>query len=106
MSTGIDAHLERWYVTVLVAGQELFHGRIPGKYSALRSLLNRLVGCQIGVAYEAGACGFGLHDRFQADGFTCSRLTLSLLTKALSETAKRPGPSVATPFPSTLPNAP
>ena len=28
---GIDVHKENWHVTVLVAGQELFHGRIPGE---------------------------------------------------------------------------
>ncbi len=65
---GIDVHKENWHVTVLVAGEELFHGRIPGDYAALRKLLQRFVECQIRVAYEAGPCGFGLHDRLQADG--------------------------------------
>ena len=65
---GIDVHKENWHVTVLVAGEELFHGRIPGDYAALRKQLQRFVECQIRVAYEAGPCGFGLHDRLQADG--------------------------------------
>ncbi len=69
VSMGIDLHKENWHVTVLVAGEELFHGRIAGEYAALRKLLNRFVECQIRVAYEAGPpCGFGLHDRLQADG--------------------------------------
>ena len=65
---GIDVHKENWHVTALVAGEELFHGRIPGEYAALRKLLNRCVECQIRLAYEAGPCGFGLHDRLQAEG--------------------------------------
>ncbi len=68
MSMGIDVHKENWHVSVLVAGEELFHGQIPGEYAALRKLLDRCVDCQIRVAYEAGPCGFGLHDRLQADG--------------------------------------
>ncbi len=68
VAMGIDVHKENWHVTVLVAGEELFHGRIPGDYAALRKLLNRCVDCQIRVAYEAGPCGFGLHDRLQVDG--------------------------------------
>ncbi len=55
-------------MTVRVAGEELFHSRIPGEYAALRKLLHRFVEYQILVAYEAGPCGFGLHDRLQAVG--------------------------------------
>ncbi len=68
VSMGIDVHKEHWHVTVLVAGEELFQGQIPGEYAALRKLFNRCVECQIRVAYEAGPCGFGLHDRLQAEG--------------------------------------
>ena len=39
VSMGIDVHKENWHVTVRVAGKELFHGRIPGEYAALRKLL-------------------------------------------------------------------
>ncbi len=68
VAVGIDVHKENWHVTVLVAGEELFHGQIPGEYAALRKQLDRLLDCQIRVAYEAGPCGFGLHDRLQGDG--------------------------------------
>ncbi len=68
VSMGLDVQKENWHVTVLVAGEELFHGRIPGEYVALRKLLDRLLDCQIRVASEAGPCGFGLHDRLQGDG--------------------------------------
>jgi len=49
---GIDVHKESWQVTAISEGEELFHGRIPGDYSALRKLLNRFVDCQIRVAYK------------------------------------------------------
>ena len=50
VAVGIDVHKENWHVTVLVAGEELFHGRIPGEYAALRKLLDRLLDGQIRVA--------------------------------------------------------
>ncbi len=70
VAMGIDVHKEQWHVTVLVAGEELFHGRMAGAYAALRKLLNRFVECQIRVAYEAGPCGFGLYDRLQAEAIS------------------------------------
>ena len=57
---GIDVHKESWQVTAISEGEELFHGRMPGDYAALRKLLDRFVDCQIRVAYKAGPCGFGL----------------------------------------------
>jgi len=68
VSIGIDVHKESWQVTVSSEGEELFNGRMPGDYSALRKLLHRFVDCQVRVAYEAGPCGFGLYDRLRADG--------------------------------------
>ena len=55
ISIGIDVHKESWQVTAISEGEELFHGRIPGDYLALRKLLHRFVDCQIRVAYEAGS---------------------------------------------------
>jgi transposase len=65
---GIDVHKESWHVTVRSAGEELFNGRLPSEYSALRGLIGRLPKCVIKVAYEAGPCGFGLYDMLTADG--------------------------------------
>ena len=76
---GIDVHAESWHVTMLAAGEELFHGRIPGEYSALRKMLTRRVACQIRVAYEAGPCGFGWYDRLQADGLEVLVVAPSLI---------------------------
>jgi len=65
---GIDVHKESWQVTVRAAGEEVFHGRIASDYGVLRRILNRFAGSKMKVAYEAGPCGFGLHDQLNADG--------------------------------------
>jgi len=64
---GIDVHKVSWHVTARTGGEEVFHGGIPGQYGALRGLLNRFKGCQMKVAYEAGPCGFWLHDKLTED---------------------------------------
>ncbi|HUL29790.1 MAG TPA: IS110 family transposase [Thermodesulfobacteriota bacterium] len=65
---GIDVHKESWQVTVRAEGEEVFHGRIPGQYDALQKILDRFRGSKIKVGYEAGPCGFGLHDQLREDG--------------------------------------
>ena len=79
VSIGIDVHKESWQVTVSSEGEELFNGRMPGDYSALRKLLHRFVDCQVRVAYEAGPCGFGLYDRLRADGIEALVVPPSLI---------------------------
>jgi len=54
---GIDVHKESWQVTAISEGEELFHGRIPGGYLALRKLRERFVDCQVQAAYDGGPCG-------------------------------------------------
>jgi transposase len=65
---GIDVHKESWQVTVQSEGEEIFHGRLPSKYQALKSLFDRFSSQSIKVAYEAGPCGFWLYDKLTADG--------------------------------------
>ena len=65
---GIDVHKESWQVTVRMEGEEVFHGRIPSQYPVLRKVLDRFRGGRMKVAYEAGPCGFGLHDQLREDG--------------------------------------
>jgi len=43
VSIGIDVHKESWQVTVSSEGEELFNGRMPGDYLALRK-------CSIGLS--------------------------------------------------------
>lgn len=65
---GIDVHKESWQVTVRAEGEEVFHGRIPGQYHALQKILDRFRARKIKVVYEAGPCGFRLHDQLKEDG--------------------------------------
>lgn len=65
---GIDVHKDSWHVTVQSEGEEVFHGRLPSQYHALRSLFDRFSNQSIKVAYEAGPCGFWLYDRLTTDG--------------------------------------
>lgn len=66
---GVDVHKESWQVTIRTEGEEVFHGRIASEYRVLRRILGRFAGSKIKVAYEAGPCGFGLHDQLREDGF-------------------------------------
>jgi transposase len=65
---GIDVHKESWHVSARADGEEVFNGRIPGSYHSLKKLLERFEGCRLKVAYEAGPCGFSLHDMLTEDG--------------------------------------
>ena len=65
---GVDVHKVSWHVTARAGGEEVFNGGIPGQYHPLRRLLDRFKACQIKVAYEAGPCGFWLHDKLAEDG--------------------------------------
>ena len=65
---GVDVHKESWHLTVRVEGEEIFHGRIHSRYDILQKLLDRFKDCRVKVAYEAGPCGFWLHDRLTEDG--------------------------------------
>ena len=65
---GIDVHKDSWHVTARTGGEEAFHGRLPGRYPALRKLFERFPGCTLKVAYEAGPCGFWLYDKLTEDG--------------------------------------
>ena len=68
VSIGIDVHKESWQTTIRAEGEEVFHGRLPSQYQALKKLIERLSGCTVKVAYEAGPCGFSLYDKLIADG--------------------------------------
>lgn len=65
---GIDVHKDSWHVTFRSGDEEIFHGRLPSHYHALKRLFDRFCGCTIKGAYEAGPCGFWLYDKLTADG--------------------------------------
>jgi hypothetical protein len=65
---GIDVHKDSWHVTARTEGEEIFNGRIPASYNSLMKLLERFKDCRLKVIYEAGPCGFSLHDKLMEDG--------------------------------------
>jgi transposase len=76
---GMDVHKDSWHVTAQVEGEEVFNGRLPSKYHALKKLFNRFPACKIKVAYEAGPCGFWLYDRLVEDGIEAIVVPPSLI---------------------------
>ncbi len=76
---GIDVHKESWQVTAQMGGEEIFHGRIASEYRILRKILDRYQGGKVKVAYEAGPCGFGLHDQLKEDGIEVMVVPPSLI---------------------------
>jgi transposase len=79
VSIGIDVHKRSWQVTAISEGTVLFRGSIPPIYDSLQRLIRRFSGCKITVAYEAGPCGFGLHDLLERDGIPCLVVPPSLI---------------------------
>ncbi len=65
---GMDVHKDSWHVTTRAEGEEVFNGRLPSQYHALKKLMDRFSDCRIKVTYEAGPCGFWLYDRLVEDG--------------------------------------
>ena len=55
---GVDLHKLTWHVTVRTVDVEVWAGSIPGRWEALRLLLNRYRTCKIRLVYEAGCFGF------------------------------------------------
>jgi transposase len=76
---GIDVHKDSWHVTARAEGEEVFNGRLPSQYHALRNLFDRFVGYTFEVAYEAGPCGFWLYDKLISDRITTIVVPPSLI---------------------------
>lgn len=55
---GIDLHCVTWHMTIRTEDVELFSGGIPGRWDALKKLLDKHGEYQISVVYEAGYFGF------------------------------------------------
>ena len=88
VSIGIDVHKYSWHVTALVENEKVFRGAMPATYSALRSLLARFEDCELRAAYEAGPCGFGLHDALEQDGVRCTVTPPSLMPMEIGNRVK------------------
>jgi transposase len=85
---GIDVHQWSWHVTALVEDEKVFSGAIPAEYGALKGLLERFEDCEFRVAYEAGPCGFGLHDALDRDGIRCVVTPPSLMPMEIGNRVK------------------
>lgn len=68
---GIDLHRIQWHVTIQTQDVELFNGGIPGKWEALKRLLDRYPGYRKQAVYEAGYFGFWLYDHLTDYGVDC-----------------------------------
>lgn len=68
---GIDLHKNKWHVTIRTAEFEQFSGSIPGRWDALKRILDRYIGHPLITVYEAGYFGFWLHDELAAYGAEC-----------------------------------
>ena len=91
VNVGIDVHKVSWEVTAMVEGFIVFSGTCHSNYETLSLLLKRFMGATIRVAYEAGCCGFSLHDQLAADGIECLVVPPSLIpTEAGNKVKTRP----------------
>ena len=79
VNVGIDVHKVSWEVTAMVEGVIVFSGTCCSNYETLRLLLKRYAGATLRVAYEAGCCGFWLHDQLGAEGIECLVVPPSLI---------------------------
>lgn len=69
---GLEDSKKTWRVCVRSAGMVVHETGMPAQYPVLhRYLTTQYPACRIGVMYEAGFAGFGLHDQLVADGVTC-----------------------------------
>ena len=88
---GIDIHKRTWHVTIQTVDIVLFCGSIPGKWEALKRLLNRYKEYKITVVYEAGYFGFWLHDRLAECGIDCTVTPPSLIPQEYGNRVKTDG---------------
>ena len=70
------------------ADLELFSGSIPGKWDALKKILDRYKGHRIDTVYEAGYFGFWLHDRLIDYGAKCIVTPPSLIPQEYGNKVK------------------
>lgn len=85
---GIDLHNAKWHVTARTAEIELFCGSIPGKWEALRRILERYRGSQIQAVYEAGYFGYWLRDHLLKYGAECIVTPPSLIPQEYGNRVK------------------
>lgn len=66
---GIDVHLKKWYVTILSDELELFSRLMQPSPKVLACYLKKMFpGADYHSAYEAGYCGFWIHEQLVKEG--------------------------------------
>lgn len=85
---GIDLHKRSWHITIRTEDAEVISTSIPGRWEALRSLLNRYRGKKIHAVYEAGYFGFWLYDRLWEYGVDCLVTPPSLIPQEYGNRVK------------------
>ena len=85
---GIDLHRKTWHVTITALDAELFCGRIPASWDALRLLLDRYKAQPIQAVYEAGYFGYWLHDCLVEYGADCIVTPPSLIPQQIGNRVK------------------
>jgi transposase len=88
INIGIDLHQRTWFITVRTRDQELYSKGIPGKWWALKGLLDRFSGFTIKAVYEAGYFGFWLHRKLTEYGVDCIVTPPSLIPQAYGNKVK------------------
>jgi len=69
---GLEVSKRTWVLCVRSSGTIVHETSMPADCSGLKGYLdNKFPQCTVNVIYEAGFCGFTLHDQLTADGFTC-----------------------------------
>jgi len=80
INIGIDVHKSSWRVTGIAEGEIILAVNISKpNYNKLKTILNRLQGNTIRIAYEAGPSGFDLYDQLTTDGIECIVVPPSLI---------------------------
>lgn len=85
---GIDLHRKTWHVTIRTQDTELFCGRIPASWDALRLLLDRYKSNPVQAVYEAGYFGYWLHDCLLEYGADCIVTPPSLIPQEIGNRVK------------------
>jgi transposase len=69
---GLEDSKRTWKLSVRSEGMEVHYTSMAARYTDLRSYIKgKYPECEVGVIYEAGFKGFGLHDQLARDGIFC-----------------------------------
>jgi transposase len=89
---GLDVHKETIAVAVAATGRRepVYRGEIANTPTAVKRLIHKLSpdGEVLGVCYEAGPCGYGLHRQITAMGHDCIVVAPGLIPRRATDRVK------------------